>query len=147
MWCDCQRGGLEAILQSVCDITKAVYSTYDIWLCLMLGQCCPWKTNMRKIGFHLKLDDFYFSIHHCSILFDAYSPKCRGLLITINPSMAVKLCLLCAAFLDYGDLTNTQTLFIPCWSGLGSWITLGPRSIYRFSINSWLLDYCFIFVK
>ena len=56
----------------------------------------------------------------------------------------------------FGDLTNIKPLFILCWPVLCSWISfliinssilLSPRSIYRFSINAWLLDHCFIFVR
>jgi len=49
MWCDCQQSGLEATLQSLCDMHEmknTMYITYNTGLCAKIRWPCPWKTKL-----------------------------------------------------------------------------------------------------
>ena len=81
-----------------------------------------------------------------------------GCLIIIDPSVAVKLCLLCAAFVDYrwwsykySHIVHTLLAGARFLDHINISINdcshHSTRSIYRFLINAWCLDHCFIFVR
>jgi len=102
---ECDVTGLEAMLQSLCDMyemTNAVYISYHAGLCARIGGPCPWETNMQKIGpywFSGNLIIFIPQFIITGILVDdVYSSKCWAQLIT---SLVVELYLVCVAFVDF----------------------------------------------